>query len=335
MIGREFPDVLANTTSAFGLGDWEWILAFEADDLERLVDCIRRLRDAKARLYTKEEIPFVTGIRKSVADALDGSGVVDTPANHLRQRSASKSVPGFADAAPEHTLDTRVEPFVPEWSLGDLGHGSPRRRATVSGTESGDRTADHGSRNGRAAGRCPPDDELLSWFEEDQRRDCREGVWRTTDPAVRVVELGRRAAGRGLGSAPAGVMRLPSTGGTRRTRSDEAEPVRPRWQADGIKRVTSPWMLDPPRGGRGVRGLDKSRFRLATDRRRCLMGRGGVHDGRVGLHLGRRSSSTHHTCVHRHPTCCCCCGDGSPRTTSRSMVSDQRSNGSWRLSDLT
>ena len=70
IVGREFPDVLANTTSAFGLGDWEWILAFEADRADMLVDCIRRLRDAKARLYTKEEIPFVTGIRKSVADAL-------------------------------------------------------------------------------------------------------------------------------------------------------------------------------------------------------------------------------------------------------------------------
>ena len=68
--GREFPEVLANTTSAFGLGDWEWILAFEADRADLLVDCIRRLRDAKARLYTKVEIPFVTGIRKSVADAL-------------------------------------------------------------------------------------------------------------------------------------------------------------------------------------------------------------------------------------------------------------------------
>jgi chlorite dismutase len=69
VIGREFPEILANTTSAFGLGDWEWILAFEADRADSLVDCIRRLRDAKARLYTKEEIPFVTGIRKTVADA--------------------------------------------------------------------------------------------------------------------------------------------------------------------------------------------------------------------------------------------------------------------------
>ena len=70
-MGREFPDVLANTTSAFGLGDWEWILAFEADRADRLVDCIRRLRDAEARRYTKEEIPFITGIRKPVAAALE------------------------------------------------------------------------------------------------------------------------------------------------------------------------------------------------------------------------------------------------------------------------
>ena len=69
VMGREFPEILANTTSAFGLGDWEWILAFEADRADQLVDCIRRLRDARARLYTKEEIPFVTGVRKSVADA--------------------------------------------------------------------------------------------------------------------------------------------------------------------------------------------------------------------------------------------------------------------------
>jgi len=70
-LGREFPDVLANTTSGFGLGDWEWILAFEAEHADRLVDLIRHLRDTRARLYTKVEIPFVTGIRKSVAEAFD------------------------------------------------------------------------------------------------------------------------------------------------------------------------------------------------------------------------------------------------------------------------
>jgi hydrogen peroxide-dependent heme synthase len=70
VMGREFPDVKANTTSAFGLGDWEWILAFESDRLDRIVECIRRLREAEARRYTKEEVPFITGIRKDLVDIL-------------------------------------------------------------------------------------------------------------------------------------------------------------------------------------------------------------------------------------------------------------------------
>jgi chlorite dismutase len=70
-MGREYPDVRANTTSAFGLGDYEWLLAFEADDLVRIVDLIRHLRAAKARLYTKNELPFITGVRKPLVEILD------------------------------------------------------------------------------------------------------------------------------------------------------------------------------------------------------------------------------------------------------------------------
>ena len=69
--GREFPDVLANTTSAFGLGDYEWILAFESDTPDRIVELIRRLRATEARRYTKLEIPFFTGIRKDLRAAID------------------------------------------------------------------------------------------------------------------------------------------------------------------------------------------------------------------------------------------------------------------------
>src|SRR5437763_4103403 len=42
-IGPPFPEVLANTTSAFGLSDWEWILAFESDRFGRIVEFVRRL----------------------------------------------------------------------------------------------------------------------------------------------------------------------------------------------------------------------------------------------------------------------------------------------------
>ena len=69
-LALDYKDVLANTTSAFGLGDYEWILAFEADGLDRIVDLIRALRAADARRYTGIEIPFVTGVRKELHEVI-------------------------------------------------------------------------------------------------------------------------------------------------------------------------------------------------------------------------------------------------------------------------
>ena len=70
MMARDFADVRANTVSAFALGDYEWLLAFEADELTRIVDLMRHLRGAEARRHTREELPFYTGIRKSLADVV-------------------------------------------------------------------------------------------------------------------------------------------------------------------------------------------------------------------------------------------------------------------------
>jgi hydrogen peroxide-dependent heme synthase len=63
MAARTFPDVRANTVSAFALGNYEWILAFEADDLHRIVDLMRELRATDARRHVREELPFYTGTR--------------------------------------------------------------------------------------------------------------------------------------------------------------------------------------------------------------------------------------------------------------------------------
>jgi chlorite dismutase len=70
MLARPYPDVRANTVSSFALGDYEWILAFEADDLHRIVDLMRALRAAQARRHTREEVPFYTGRRRELADIL-------------------------------------------------------------------------------------------------------------------------------------------------------------------------------------------------------------------------------------------------------------------------
>ncbi|MCL6422470.1 chlorite dismutase family protein [Brachybacterium sp. JHP9] len=72
MMGREYPDVHAHTVAAFSLGDWEWMLAFEAKELHELVDMMRHLRYSKARLHVRDELPFHVGRRlHATADVID------------------------------------------------------------------------------------------------------------------------------------------------------------------------------------------------------------------------------------------------------------------------
>ncbi|MGW0035744.1 hydrogen peroxide-dependent heme synthase [Gordonia sp. NPDC003376] len=66
---REYKDVRANTVASFALGDYEWLLAFEAPELHRIVDLMRDLRATEARMHVREETPFFTGPRVEV-DAL-------------------------------------------------------------------------------------------------------------------------------------------------------------------------------------------------------------------------------------------------------------------------
>lgn len=63
---REYKDVRANTVSSFALGDYEWLLAFEAPELHRIVDLMRDLRATEARMHVREETPFFTGPRVEV-----------------------------------------------------------------------------------------------------------------------------------------------------------------------------------------------------------------------------------------------------------------------------
>jgi chlorite dismutase len=71
-MARDYPDVRANTVPSFALGDYEWILAFEADELYRIVDLMRHLRGSETRRHVREEVPFYTGRRKPVAELIAG-----------------------------------------------------------------------------------------------------------------------------------------------------------------------------------------------------------------------------------------------------------------------
>ncbi len=71
-MARGFPDVRANTVASFALGDYEWMLAFEADELHRIVDLMRELRASTARRHVREEVPFYTGRRRTMSDLVAG-----------------------------------------------------------------------------------------------------------------------------------------------------------------------------------------------------------------------------------------------------------------------
>ncbi|RGE19805.1 hydrogen peroxide-dependent heme synthase [Leucobacter sp. wl10] len=59
--GAAHTGVVANTVAAFALGDYEWLLPMEADELTELVDMMRDLRAVDARRHVSLEVPFFTG----------------------------------------------------------------------------------------------------------------------------------------------------------------------------------------------------------------------------------------------------------------------------------
>lgn len=67
VVGRDLPDVTTSTLASFALGDYEWILAFEAEELHALSEGMRQLRGLEARLHVREEAPFFTGRRMPLA----------------------------------------------------------------------------------------------------------------------------------------------------------------------------------------------------------------------------------------------------------------------------
>ena len=70
-LAREYPDVRANTVASFALGDYEWVLAFEADELHRILDLMRHLRSSQTRRHVRLEVPFYTGSRRRITEIVD------------------------------------------------------------------------------------------------------------------------------------------------------------------------------------------------------------------------------------------------------------------------
>jgi len=66
--------VLTNTVHAFGLGDYEFVVAFESEDPAAIEQMVEDLRAAEVRVYTAIDTPIFLGRRKEVRHALDDLG---------------------------------------------------------------------------------------------------------------------------------------------------------------------------------------------------------------------------------------------------------------------
>jgi chlorite dismutase len=73
-LGREYPEILTNTVSSFGIADHEFVVAFEADDVAEMVRMVEHLRPAASRPFTKLDTPIFLGVRKEIGEALADLG---------------------------------------------------------------------------------------------------------------------------------------------------------------------------------------------------------------------------------------------------------------------
>ncbi len=69
-IGEQYPMVRLNTTYSFGLGDQDFVLAFETDQPAAFEDLVQRLRESEASRYTVRDTPFILGQRCADARSL-------------------------------------------------------------------------------------------------------------------------------------------------------------------------------------------------------------------------------------------------------------------------
>ncbi|HXM58329.1 MAG TPA: chlorite dismutase family protein [Candidatus Dormibacteraeota bacterium] len=67
-VGRRYPEVRQLLANGFGLGDQDYIVAYETDDLVAFSELVRELRGTEARRATVSDTPVLTAVRRPDAD---------------------------------------------------------------------------------------------------------------------------------------------------------------------------------------------------------------------------------------------------------------------------
>ena len=65
-VSQKYPEILLNTTYAFGIHDSDFVLAFETDDIRTFQDLIVDLRETAVSAYVKSDIPMIVCVKKDI-----------------------------------------------------------------------------------------------------------------------------------------------------------------------------------------------------------------------------------------------------------------------------
>jgi chlorite dismutase len=73
-IGRKFPQVKLNTSYSYGIGDQDFMLAFETDNLVDFQDLIINLRETQVSKYVVKDTPMIVCVYKKIFEIIKSLG---------------------------------------------------------------------------------------------------------------------------------------------------------------------------------------------------------------------------------------------------------------------
>ena len=73
-VGKKFPQIRLNTSYSFGMGDQDFMLAFETDNLMDFQDLIMKLRETQVNRYVVRDTPMIVCVYKKIFDIIKGLG---------------------------------------------------------------------------------------------------------------------------------------------------------------------------------------------------------------------------------------------------------------------
>jgi chlorite dismutase len=73
-VSEKYPQVTLNTTYSFGIGDQDFMLAFECDDLRDFQNLIMDLRQTPVSAYVAIDAPMITCVKKDIVPIITSLG---------------------------------------------------------------------------------------------------------------------------------------------------------------------------------------------------------------------------------------------------------------------